>query len=72
MDTKGSLCPSPVIKTSEAIKQIKVGEVLEVLATDPGSKSDLPAWARMTGNELVSWAEEGSPKVYRFQIRRLK
>ena len=72
MDAKGLLCPFPVIKTSEAIKQVKVGEVLEVLTTDPGSKPDLSSWARMTGNELVSSTEAGNPKVYKFQIRRLK
>ena len=72
MDAKGLLCPFPVIKTSEAIKQVKVGEVLEVLTTDPGSKPDLSSWARMTGNELVSSTEDGNPKVYKFQIRRLK
>ena len=73
LDTRGLLCPGPVIKTSQAIKQIHVGEVLEVLATDPGSRPDLTAWTKMTGNELVSVAEENaSPKIYRFHIRRLK
>lgn len=73
LDTKGLLCPAPVIKTSQAVKQIQVGEILEVLATDPGSKPDLTSWARMTGNELVSMSEDqGTPKVYRFLIRRMK
>jgi tRNA 2-thiouridine synthesizing protein A len=73
LDTKGTLCPLPVLRTSQAIKQVRVGEVLEVLATDPGSKPDLTAWARMTGNELVDATEEpGNPKVYRFQIRRTR
>ncbi len=63
----------PVIKTSQSIKQIKVGEVLELIATDPGSKPDISAWARMTGNELVSLdEEEGNPKVYKFYLRRMK
>jgi tRNA 2-thiouridine synthesizing protein A len=63
----------PVIKTSQAIKEIPVGGILEVLATDQGSKPDLTAWAKMTGNELLGISEEGdSPKVYRFHIRRLK
>lgn len=73
LDTKGLLCPMPVIKTSQSIKQIKVGEVLELIATDPGSKPDISAWARMTGNELVSLdEEEGNPKVYKFYLRRMK
>lgn len=67
------MCPAPVIKTSQAVKKVQVGEVLEVFATDPGSKPDLAAWARMTGNELLgSSEEEGNPKVYRFLIRRVK
>ena len=73
LDTKGLLCPAPVIKTSQAVKQIQVGELLEVIATDPGSKPDLTSWSRMTGNELVSVSEDsGSPKVYTFHIRRMK
>lgn len=73
LDTKGLLCPIPVIKTSQAVKQIQVGDVLEILATDPGSKPDLASWARMTGNQLISVSEEeGAPKVYKFHIRRLK
>ncbi|MEM0075150.1 MAG: sulfurtransferase TusA family protein [Nitrososphaerota archaeon] len=73
LDTKGLLCPMPVLKTSQAIKEIQIGEVLEVLATDPGSKPDLTAWAKMTGNELLSMEElDGAPKVYRFYIKRLK
>jgi len=73
LDTKGLLCPVPVLKTSAAIKEIQIGELLEVLATDPGSKPDLAAWARITGNELVAVEElNETPKVYRFLIKRLK
>jgi tRNA 2-thiouridine synthesizing protein A len=73
LDVRGALCPIPIVKTSQAIKQLKVGDTLEVLATDPGSRPDITAWVRMTGNELVDMTEQqGSPKVYRFQIRRLK
>ena len=63
----------PVIKTSRAVKDIAVGEVLEVLATDPGSKPDLDGWAKMTGNEILGIQEEdGPPKIFRFLIKRLK
>lgn len=76
VDARGLLCPMPIIKTTLAIKNIPVGGVLEVLATDPGSKADLPAWARMTGNELLDLSEDGernsSERVFRFYIRRLK
>ncbi len=73
LDAKGLLCPAPVIKTSMAIREIQVGEILELLATDPGSKPDITSWARMTGNELLDMSEDqGNPKVYTFHIRRVK
>jgi TusA-related sulfurtransferase len=73
LDTKGMLCPKPVIETSKAIKQVAVGQVLEVLATDPASKPDLEAWSKMTGHLLLSASEEaGQPKVFRYTIRRTR
>lgn len=73
LDTKGDLCPVPVVKTSKAIKQIDVGQVLEVLATDPGSMPDLAAWSKMTGHTLLASEEQaGTPKVFRFLIQRTK
>ena len=73
LDTKGMLCPKPVIETSKAIKQIEVGQVLEVLATDPASKPDLEAWAKMTRHQLLSHEEQaGSPAVHRFLIQRTR
>jgi len=58
VDTTGQLCPIPVLRASQTIKQLEVGGMMEVWATDPGSKSDIPAWTRMTGNELVEVVEE--------------
>lgn len=73
LDTKGMLCPKPVIETSKAIKQIAVGQVLEVLATDPASKPDLEAWSKMTRHTLLTFAEEpGSPTVFRYTIQRTR
>ncbi|PSN82936.1 response regulator SirA [Candidatus Marsarchaeota G2 archaeon ECH_B_SAG-G16] len=71
LDLRGLLCPMPVIETNKAIKQIPVGEVLEVLATDPASKSDFASWSKRTGNEILLVKEEaGDPVVYRFLIKR--
>lgn len=73
LDARGLMCPMPVVKTGQAIKEISVGEVLEVLATDPASKPDITAWAKMTGNEILKIEEQtGNPSEYRFLIRRLK
>jgi tRNA 2-thiouridine synthesizing protein A len=58
----------PIVKTAQAIKTITSGELIEVVATDPGSVKDFAAWSRATGNELVEQSSDGA--VYRFVIRR--
>ncbi|MDO8672450.1 MAG: sulfurtransferase TusA family protein [Dehalococcoidia bacterium] len=68
VDCRGLLCPMPIVETKRAIATLAVGQILEVLATDPGSKRDMPAFAKNTGNELVEAGEEG--KVFRFLIRK--
>jgi tRNA 2-thiouridine synthesizing protein A len=68
LDARGLFCPIPVVKLASAIKEIKVGEIIEVLATDPGALSDIPAWARKTGNEVVKQVKEGG--VLKFYVRR--
>ena len=70
IDFKGLLCPMPVVKLAQAMKQIQVGDVVEAVATDPGVMADIPAWARATGNELVSL--EKQDKVFKFVVRRAK
>ena len=50
---------------------MKIGQVLEILTTDPGSKRDIPAWAHVTGQELLV-SEESSPKEFRFLVKRMK
>ena len=70
LDAKGLKCPMPVVKTSKIIKDVPMGGVLEVLATDPGSMADITAWAKSTGNELLKAAKDGD--VFRFYIRRVK
>ncbi|MGH7819259.1 MAG: sulfurtransferase TusA family protein [Candidatus Binatia bacterium] len=68
LDAKGLLCPMPVIKARKAIKEIEVGQILEVLATDKGAVKDFEAWARQTGNEFLDWSEADA--VYSFHIRK--
>jgi TusA-related sulfurtransferase len=70
LDFKGLLCPMPVVKIAQAIKQVQVGELVEAVATDPGVMADIPAWARSTGHELVSLEKQG--KVFRFVVKRVK
>jgi tRNA 2-thiouridine synthesizing protein A len=68
LDMTGYFCPEPVIRAGEEIPSIEVGQVLEVLADDPSSRSDIESWAKRTGHEIVSIDEEGD--VLRFLIRR--
>jgi tRNA 2-thiouridine synthesizing protein A len=68
LDCIGLQCPVPVIKTSKAIKEVPVGEVLELLATDPGVEPDMQAWTRRTGNELIGITKDGD--VFHILIRR--
>jgi len=53
LDCKGLSCPMPIIKLSKTMKKMKTGEILEMIGTDPGSKSDVPAWCSKTGNEFI-------------------
>ena len=55
----------PIIKTAVKIKEIKPGEILEILSDDPGIKEDMPAWCKSTGNEFVGIEEsDGEFRVY--------
>lgn len=54
LDCTGLQCPLPVIKTAQAMKALSAGQVLELLATDPGVEPDMKAWASRTGNDLIS------------------
>jgi tRNA 2-thiouridine synthesizing protein A len=68
VDAKGLSCPMPIVKTAQAVKSVPAGELIEVLATDPGSVKDFAAWTRSTGNAIVEQSEDDG--VYRFLIKR--
>ena len=68
LDMKGFACPLPIAKTAQAIRELGTGDVLEVLATDPGSVPDFDAWSAATGHQLLERTEEDG--VYRFLIRK--
>jgi tRNA 2-thiouridine synthesizing protein A len=65
LDCVGLYCPMPIAKTSEKIKELKTGEVLEVVADDKGIKQDMPAWCQTTRHEFLGVEEKGGEiKVY--------
>ena len=64
IDTRGMNCPLPILKAKKALADMASGEVLKVLATDPGSVRDFQAFARQTGNELLEQNKAGDEFVH--------
>jgi tRNA 2-thiouridine synthesizing protein A len=69
VDARGQSCPGPLVSLAKALKDAPDGVTFELLATDPGSKSDVPSWAELSGNELVS-AETLADGSFRYLLRR--
>ena len=59
LDARGLNCPLPILRTKKTLNEMASGEVLRVVATDPGSVKDFAAFAKQTGNELLSSSESG-------------
>ncbi len=68
LDVKGLNCPLPILRTKKALAEMESGKILRVLATDPGSMKDFPAFAKQTGNELLGQKEEN--RVFEFFLKR--
>ncbi len=69
LDCYGLLCPMPIFKTAERIKELLPGQVLEVIATDEGIKGDIRAWCQTTGNEFLGIEEADGE--YRAYVRKV-
>ena len=63
-DASGLACPMPIVKTKKALTDLAPGQVLRVVATDPGSVCDMEAFAEVTGNTLLSSSTEDSKYVF--------
>jgi tRNA 2-thiouridine synthesizing protein A len=68
LDASGLSCPLPIVKTKKEIDSMTSGQVLEIISTDPGSKNDMTAWCKRTGNELLESAEEGGK--FKFYVKK--
>nr|WP_138417686.1 sulfurtransferase TusA family protein [Aquibacillus sediminis] len=68
LDAKGLACPMPIVRTKKAMNDLETGDILEVHATDKGAKSDLTAWAKSGGHDLLQDTEEGD--VLKFWIKK--
>lgn len=65
VDARGSACPGPLLEAKKAIGSIKVGETLEILSSDPGTKEDIPAWAGKVGHEYLGhMADDGYERLF--------
>ncbi len=69
IDTRGLNCPLPILKAKKALADMSAGQILKVLATDPGSIRDFQAFARQTGNELVEQAAANDEFVHYLRRR---
>jgi TusA-related sulfurtransferase len=70
IDCTGLFCPMPIVKTREAMTEMIVGQVLEMLSDDPASDPDMRSWARNTGHELLQVTRSGA--VYCFVVRKTR
>ena len=68
LDVRGLNCPLPILRAKKALAELTSGQVLRVLATDPGSVKDFQAFAKQTGNPLLSAAE--ADKVFTFFMKK--
>jgi len=70
LDCSGMACPMPILKTKKAVDSLQIGQILKMIATDPGSTSDMEAWTQKTGHALVGSEKEGGKFI--FYIKRMK
>lgn len=68
LDARGLNCPLPILRTKKAMTSMAAGDVLKIVATDPGSVKDMEAYAKQTGNELIGSAENNGE--YTFYIKK--
>lgn len=68
LDARGLGCPLPILKSKKSLTDMSSGQVLKIVATDPGSVKDMQAFCRQTGNELLSSSEDS--KTYVFFVRK--
>ena len=68
LDARGLNCPLPILRTKKTLAGLQSGDVLEILATDPGSVRDLTSFCGQTGHEMLS--SEAAESMYRFRIRK--
>ncbi|HSJ80884.1 MAG TPA: sulfurtransferase TusA family protein [Thiobacillus sp.] len=64
LDARGLNCPLPILRTKKSLGELGIGQILKVSSTDPGSVKDMQAFAKQTGNELLSTAENNGEFIF--------
>ncbi len=70
VDARGTSCPGPILAAKKAVVDVKVGEVMEILATDSGTQKDIPAWSKKMGHEFLGSIEEAG--IFKLYVKRMK
>ena len=68
LDARRLLCPMPVIRTQAKVQQLRSGDILSVVCTDPGVKYDIPAWCRVSGHEVLGIEEQGEEIIVSIRV----
>lgn len=68
LDTSGKCCPMPMVETNKAMKSLSDGDVLQIIATDPGTQVDIPSWCERTGHELLLSNTEND--IFKYYVRK--
>jgi tRNA 2-thiouridine synthesizing protein A len=68
LDARNLLCPLPVIRVQDKVKGLAAGDVLEVVCTDPGATSDIPAWCRINGHKVLTTRTQDHEIVIRIEV----
>ncbi|MDQ1363160.1 MAG: tRNA 2-thiouridine synthesizing protein [Pseudomonadota bacterium] len=68
LDARRLLCPMPVIRTQNKVNELKPGDVLEVICTDPGALNDIPAWCRINGHKVLETKKKNNEVIVVIQV----
>ena len=68
LDARNLLCPLPVIRAQDRVKQLQPGDILEVRCTDPGALNDIPAWCRINGHDVLQAGEQAEEVVVTLRV----
>lgn len=69
LDARGLSCPMPILKTKKAIEKMKSGEILEIFSTDPGTKNDMPSFAKRSGHEYLGHKDDQGFTRYYIKVK---